>query len=206
MAKKITGLPAGTTPTGALAEIFEVVQAGASKRLTLAQIATGIAAEADPLPAADVSVEDVETLFTGTNVEDVLEEIGEALEVLTSRQTQCIMVVCSDETTALAAETLPLVFHMPYAFTLTGEKIRCGLSTPQATGSIFTVDVKQNGTSILSTKVTIDNTEETSNTATTPPVVSDDTLANAAKMTVVIDQIGDSTAKGLKLYLIGYPT
>jgi len=65
------------------------------------------------------------------------------------------------------------------------------------------VDVNDSGTTILSTKLTIDNTEKTSTTAATARVISDSALADDAEITVDIDQIGDGTAKGLKVTLIG---
>jgi hypothetical protein len=77
------------------------------------------------------------------------------------------------------------------------------LTTAQSSGNIFTVDINEGGTSILSTKLTIDNTEKTSTTAATPPVISDSSLADDAEITVDIDQIGDGTAKGLKVTIIG---
>lgn len=114
-----------------------------------------------------------------------------------------LIVACSDETTALAAGTTKVTFRLPYAMTLT-EVPRASLTTAQTSGSIFTVDINENGTSILSTKLTIDNGEKTSTTAATPAVLSDTALANDAEITVDIDQVGDSTAKGLKVTLIGY--
>lgn len=116
---------------------------------------------------------------------------------------QCIAIACSDETTALTAGAAKVTFRMPYAFTLTG--IRASLTTAQVGGSLLTVDVNEGGTSILSTKLTIDNVEKTSATAATAPVISDTALADDAEITVDIDQIGDGTAKGLKIYLIGRP-
>ena len=92
---------------------------------------------------------------------------------------------------------------MPYAFTLSG--VRASLTTAQASGSLFTVDINESGASILSTKLTIDNTEKTSTTAATPPVISDINLADDAEITIDIDQVGDGSAKGLKVYLIGEP-
>lgn len=112
-----------------------------------------------------------------------------------------ICIACSDETAALTAGTAKVTFRMPHAMTLTD--IRASLTTAQASGSIFTVDVNENGTTILSTKITIDNTEKTSTTAATPPVISDAALADDAEITIDIDQVGDGTAKGLKVYLIG---
>lgn len=112
-----------------------------------------------------------------------------------------IAIAASDETTALTTGTAKVTFRMPHAMTLTD--IRASLSTAQASGSIFTVDVNEGGTTIISTKITIDNTEKTSTTATTPPVISDSALADDAEITIDIDQVGDGTAKGLKVYLIG---
>lgn len=115
-----------------------------------------------------------------------------------------IQVACSDEITALSAGTGKLTFRMPFAMTLTD--IRASLTTAQAAnggGGIFTVDVNESGVSILSTKLTIDNTEKTSTTAAVPAVISDAALADDAEITVDIDQIGDGTATGLKVTLIG---
>ena len=114
---------------------------------------------------------------------------------------QSIVVAASDETTALAAGTGKITFRMPYAFTLTA--VRASLTTAQTSGSILTVDINEGGTTILSTKLTIDNTEKTSTTAATAPVISDVNLADDAEITIDIDQVGDGTAKGLKITLIG---
>jgi hypothetical protein len=112
-----------------------------------------------------------------------------------------LVVAASDEGTALTTGTAKITFRMPRAVTLTA--VRASLTTAQASGSIFTVDINENGTSILSTKLTIDNTEKTSTTAATPPVISDTSLADDAEITIDIDQIGNGTAKGLKVMLIG---
>lgn len=115
--------------------------------------------------------------------------------------TQSIIVACSDETTALTTGTAKVTFRMPYAMTLTA--VRASLTTAQASGSIFTVDINEGGTTILSTKLTIDNTEKTSTTAATAAVISDSALADDSEITIDIDQIGGSGAAGLKVYLIG---
>jgi hypothetical protein len=112
-----------------------------------------------------------------------------------------LVVAASDETTPLTAGNAKITFRMPRAVTLTA--VRASLTTAQASGNIFTVDINESGTSILSTKLTIDNTEKTSTTAATPPVISDTALADNAEMTIDIDQIGNGTATGLKVALIG---
>jgi hypothetical protein len=81
--------------------------------------------------------------------------------------------------------------------------VRASLTTAQSSGSIFTVDINDGGSSVLSTKLTIDNTEKTSTTATTPAVISSSSIADDAEITIDIDQIGNGTATGLKVTLIG---
>lgn len=115
-----------------------------------------------------------------------------------------MVIAVSDETTALTTGTSKITFRMPDAVTLTG--VRASLSTAQTSGSIFTVDINEGGSTILSTKLTIDNGEKTSATAAAAAVISDTSLADDAEMTIDIDQVGDGSAKGLKVTLIGSRT
>lgn len=108
---------------------------------------------------------------------------------------------CSDETTPLAVANKVLSFHMPFAFEIS--EVRAGLTTAQATGSIFTIDIKYNGTSIFSTLLTIDNTEKTNENAATPYILNGSSIPDWAEITVDVTQIGDGTATGLKVWLIG---
>ena len=112
-----------------------------------------------------------------------------------------IQLAASDETTALTAGTNKVTFRLPVAFTLTA--VRASLTTAQASGSIFTVDINQSGSSVLGTKLTIDNTEKTSVTAATPATITTSILTDDSEITIDIDQIGDGTATGLKITLIG---
>lgn len=108
----------------------------------------------------------------------------------------------SDESTDLATGTAKLTFRMPHAMTLT--EVRANVNTAPV-GATITVDINEGGTSILSTKLTIDASEKTSTTAAAAAVISDTALADDAEMTVDIDQVGSTTAgKGLKVWLIGY--
>lgn len=115
--------------------------------------------------------------------------------------TQCIPVACSDEVTALTAGSALVTFRMPYAFTLL--QVRASLTTAQVGGATLTVDINKSGVSVLSTKLTLDNSEKSSVTAAAAAVISDDDLPDDAEITIDIDQVGDGTAKGLKVYLIG---
>jgi hypothetical protein len=141
---------------------------------------------------------------TVTNVEDYRAGFGGVHGISNTgdgSSVSAIPIACSDETTALTAGVSKVTFRMPYAMTLTA--VRASLTTAQASGAIFTVDINSGGTSILSTKLTLDNTEKTSKTAATAPVISTSSLPDDAEITIDIDQIGDGTAKGLKVYLIG---
>ena len=139
-----------------------------------------------------------ELVYVGQAGDDAVTTIQ---DIANLTNVQSIVVAASDETTALATGTAKVTFRMPYAFTVSA--VRASLTTAQTSGSIFTVDINESGTTILSTKLTIDNTEKTSKTAATPPVISDTALADDAEITIDIDQIGDGTAKGLKVVLIG---
>ena len=107
----------------------------------------------------------------------------------------------SNEASDLVAGTAKLTFRMPYAMTLTA--VRASVTTAP-TGATVIVDINENGTTILSTKLSIDATEKTSVTASSAAVISDTALADDAEITVDIDQIGSTVpGTGLKIWLIG---
>ena len=109
------------------------------------------------------------------------------------------VIACSDETTALTTGTAKVTFRMPYAGTLTAVK---ATATTAPVGSALIVDINEAGTSVLSTKLSIDDGEKTSATATTPAVISDSALADDAEITIDIDQVGSTTTgAGLKVTL-----
>ena len=93
---------------------------------------------------------------------------------------------------------------MPFAFTLT--EVRAFVNTAP-TGAALTFDIEESGSTILSTLITIDATEKTSESASTPPVISDTALADDAIISFNCDQIGSTVAgAGGKIMLIGYQT
>lgn len=122
----------------------------------------------------------------------------------TATKIQSFIIACSDETSNLSTGTAKATFRMPYAFTITD--VRASVTTAP-TGAAIQVDINESGTTILSTKITIDATEKTSTTAATPAVISDASLADDAEITIDIDQVGSTiTGAGLKVTLIGYKT
>jgi hypothetical protein len=111
-------------------------------------------------------------------------------------------IAASDETTAITTGTAKVQFRAPYAFTLTD--LRVGVNTAP-TGSTILVDLKESGTTVLSTRVMVDASESTSTTAATPYVISDPAIADDAVLSVNFDQVGSSVAgAGLKLWIKGY--
>ena len=130
----------------------------------------------------------------------------DVLKVLAAKVTgiESFTIACSDETTLLTTGTAKATFRMPYAFTLTA--VRASVNTAP-TGSVLTVDINEGGSTILSTKLTIDASEKTSTSAAAAAVISDTSLADDAEMTIDIDGVGSTVAgKGLKIVLIGYQT
>lgn len=115
---------------------------------------------------------------------------------------ETIGVALSDETTELASGTNKATLSLPYAFTVTG--VYATLNTASSVGAV-TVDINEAGTSILSTKLTIDASEKTSATAATAAVISDASIAANAEIGFDIDGAG-SGAKGLKVFITGHRT
>jgi hypothetical protein len=184
--------------TGAGAYAYE---SGATLRSSVG-IGTG---DSPQFTGIELSHASANTLTASGGVLSV-EGVAQAAATGVNATKQCIAIACSDETTDLTTGTAKATFHMPYAFTLTA--IKAGLTTAP-TGSVATFDVNEAGSTILTTKLTIDIGEKTSATAATAAVIggAGPALAADALMTVDVDGIGSSTAgAGLKIYLIGYIT
>lgn len=118
----------------------------------------------------------------------------EALSVATE-----IQMSVSDLTTTITTGTNKAYCRAPRAMVLTG--IRASLLTVSSSG-LVTVDVNVNGSTILSTKLTIDANEKTSVTAATALVMTSTAIADDDEITVDIDGAGTG-AKGLIVTLRG---
>lgn len=138
-------------------------------------------------------------------------KIGDGATAWTSlgyKDLSVIMLDVGDETTNLTTGTAKKTFRMPFAMTLlpAGAGVRASVNTAP-TGSTIIVDINEGGSTILSTKLSIDASEKTSVTAASAAVISDTVLAEDAEITIDLDQVGSSTpGKGLKVVLIGYRT
>jgi hypothetical protein len=112
-----------------------------------------------------------------------------------------LIVAVGDEISAITTGLAKITFRVPAAFTVS--EVRASLGVASSAGTV-TVDINEGGTTILSTKLTIDATETTSTTAVTPAVVSDAALADDAEITIDIDDAGSSAdAIGLKVTILG---
>ena len=146
----------------------------------------------------------------GAQLQDGTQAIGKILKSATAdgkanwAYFPCeVQLAVSDETTALTTGAGKITFRMPYAMVL--QEVRASLVVAGTTSGITTIDINESGATILSTKLTIDLTEKTSTTASTPAVISDTALADDAEITIDIDAIsGGATEKGLKVLLKGY--
>ena len=118
---------------------------------------------------------------------------------LTNLKANAFMTVAlSDESTAITTGVGKVTFRAPFAMTLY-QIPRASLSTA-STGGIPEVDINKNGTTIFSTRLTIDANEKTSVTAATAAVMSTTTFADDDEISMDIDVAGTG-AKGLKVTL-----
>lgn len=114
---------------------------------------------------------------------------------LSSTIVEVIKWAISNETDAIATGTALITDRMPFAGTIIG--VRASLSTQSSSGAP-TFDINKNGTTVLSTKITIDSGEKTSVTAATPAVISVPDFDDDDEFTVDIDAAGTG-AKGAKV-------
>lgn len=124
---------------------------------------------------------------------------GVAIDGTTIYAQDWFVIAVSDETTNLTTGTNKVYFRMPYAATLLAVKATVNTAP---TGSTLICDINEDGTSVLGTKLSIDASEKTSDTAASTATITDSALANDAEITIDIDQVGSTVAGlGLKVYL-----
>jgi hypothetical protein len=110
-------------------------------------------------------------------------------------------VACSNNTDSITTGTAKETFRMSRAMTLTA--VRASVTTAPAGASIV-IDINASGSTILSTKITIEAGETTSVDATTQPVISDSSLTDNEVITIDFDQVGSSTpGVAVKVTFIG---
>jgi hypothetical protein len=203
---RVSALPATTTLVDA--DEFYVNDGGASRKITAANVGVYMAAELGSTFAAashnhaasEITSGTVATAQLGSGTANSSSYLrGDQKWAALPATPVTIGIAVGDETTAITTGTAKVTFRMPHAMTLTA--VRASLTTASSSG-IPTVDINEGGSTILSTKLTIDASEKTSTTAATAAVISDTALADDAEMTIDIDVAGTDAA-GLKVWLIG---
>lgn len=194
--RNASNLNAGTLPDARFPAALPTISGANVSNLNASALASGTVPDARfpaTLPTAsgaNLTNLNATRLTTGT--------VAEALLPALARH-QAMQVAVSDQTTALTTGTGKMTFRMPFSMSLT--RVRASVNTASSSG-VVTVDINKNGSSILSTKLTIDASEKTSFTAATPVVISDATLADDDEITIDIDTAGTG-AKGLVVTLFG---
>jgi hypothetical protein len=109
-----------------------------------------------------------------------------------------IIVALGDETTALTVGTAKVTIRAPRAMTLSKVKVALNVAS---TSGLPQFDVKKNGTTIFTTKPTIDVSEKTTETAATPAALSTTAIAADDELTFDIVAAGTGAA-GAKITLV----
>lgn len=204
-ASAVSFTPVGTiAATDAQTAIAEVATDAAARTISTTAPLTGggdlSANRTLAVSAASTSAAGVVELATNaealTGTSTTLVTTAEDVAYVLARQPEFFTVAVGDETTALTTGTAKVSFRAPFAFTLVN--LRASLVTASSSG-IPTIDVNENGTTLMSTnKLTIDATELTSVTATTAVGITDSAVADDALITIDIDVAGTGAA-GLKV-------
>jgi hypothetical protein len=109
-----------------------------------------------------------------------------------------IEIRIADKATDLAAGSLAGGdFRIPRVCTI----IAVGAYVDTAGTGLLTLDINENGTSVLGTKLTIDASEKTSATAVVAYTLSDTSIAADAILTIDIDSVTGTVPKGLTVWL-----
>ena len=142
---------------------------------------------------------DIDQFIEGTSYQSQKVPISVMLKTFA---TAPIQFAATDLTTPFTVSTFDVVIPIPYEFYAT--EIRANVKTAP-TDADLTFDIKMDGVSVLSTKITIDSGETSSTTALVPAVISTPTLNNDKIITVECTQIGATIAgAGLTITINGY--
>ena len=157
---------------------------------TIASVLTGFSAGAGTVAATDSLLQ---------AIQKIVGNLTNKLDNSSPNLYQIFPIAISDTTTALTVGTVPMTFLCAANMDLTA--VQASVNTVSSSGNP-TFDVKKNGTTIFSTKVSIDSGEQSSTTATTPSVLTSNPVSctKGDLLTFSIDVAGTG-AKQATIYL-----
>jgi len=175
--------------TGALVLDSQVVGGSGTKTSWI----IGLSGARGPQGLGDVTLAGVQTLTNKT-----MDFAANTFQ----KQPFSIGFALSDETTTLTTGTNKTGFSAHRAMVITS--VTASVETVSSSG-LPTIDVNKNGSSIFTTRPTIDVSEYNTTTAATPSVISGSSVSLAAGDRVSFDQdVAGTGAKGMKVFLNGY--
>lgn len=202
LADTVTGVTSTTVPQGS-SDLILGWSSDGSQLVNVTRLAAGGVTNATTVTRGITRYATTAEATAGSAISAAVTPDGLAAAISAiPAKTERFIVNVTNNAANVTAGTGKYLFRMPYGFTLTS--VRASLVTAQTSGSLLTVDVKKNGTTIFSTKPTFDNTEKTTLTAATLPVLSTTALSSDDEISFDVVQIGDGTAIGLKVELIGH--
>lgn len=191
-------------------QFFSVMQVGAGQ-VTLA--IEGGGGQLNVPASFEAKTRAQRCVISATNIAsdaDAWVAAGDMLRTASTPDLQCFELI--DRSALIATNITNGVskdsFAMPYGLlldTVANGGIYATLAVAQTAGVVLTVDVKRNGVSILSTRLTFDNNERSTRTAAIPPVLvaGGEILSKGDEITIDVSQIGTAGARGLRVYLVG---
>lgn len=172
-------------------------------KIVNADVNTAAAIAGSKIQAASLTNSGVLELLTTAEINtgtDTTRAIPIDQYVASNRNVRYLALRVIEATTDVAvATTKGGDFEMRFAGTITG--IGAYNDTAGTTGTM-TIDVNLNGTTVMTTnKITIDTAEKSSLTAATAPALTTTTVAAGGLITIDIDAIHTTAAKGLTVWL-----
>lgn len=141
--------------------------------------------------AASGNSPEIRATGSGTDIDIKLVPKGAGI---VKGERKIFQVRLKDNTTALTTGTsIGGDFRISPLRAITIKAVGAYVDTAATGATLLTIDINEAGTTILSTKITLDASEKTSTTAATPAVISDSSIAADAVITFDIDAIGNTT-------------
>lgn len=133
-----------------------------------------------------------------TNIDIIFTPKGTGIVKGTYHRFQVTLV---DSTTDVATGTAIGGDFRISKYAITVKAVGAYVDTAGTTG-LMTIDINEAGTTIMSSnKITLDSTEKSSETAATAPGITDSAIAADAIVTIDVDGVQTTKAKGLKVWI-----